>query len=64
MTRRKLKQLAEGVTATKKSYDSLYDEIWHFSDPRIALATLSKYGCGSKPMVPFSGRCTTHFSLV
>ena len=21
------------------------------------------YGCGSKPMVPFWGRCTTHFSL-
>ena len=20
-------------------------------------------GCGSKPMVPFWGRCTTHFSL-
>ena len=22
-----------------------------------------QYGCGSKPMVPFWGRCTTHFSL-
>ena len=21
------------------------------------------FGCGSKPMVPFSGRCSTHFSL-
>ena len=21
------------------------------------------YGCGSKPMLPFWGRCTTHFSL-
>ena len=24
---------------------------------------LSSFGCGSKPMVPFWGRCTTHFSL-
>ena len=23
----------------------------------------NSYGCGSKPMVPFWGRCTTHFSL-
>ena len=22
---------------------------------------MSTYGCGSKPMVPFWGRCTTHF---
>ena len=22
----------------------------------------SRFGCGSKPMVPFWGRCTTHFS--
>ena len=21
------------------------------------------YGCGSKPMVPFWGRCTTHFGV-
>ena len=24
---------------------------------------LTKYGCGSKPLVPFWGRSTTHFSL-
>ena len=23
---------------------------------------LQAHGCGSKPMVPFWGRCTTHFS--
>ena len=26
-------------------------------------ATLQRCGCGSKPMVPFWGRCTAHFSL-
>ena len=23
-----------------------------------------RWGCGSKPMVPFWGRCTAHFSLI
>ena len=42
-------------------------------DPRgVALPSLcilsdlictAGYGCGSKPMVPLSGTCTTHFSL-
>ena len=27
---------------------------------RFTPAILSQYGCGSKPMVPFWGRCTTH----
>ena len=26
-------------------------------------STTSRFGCGSKPIVPIWGRCTTHFSL-
>ena len=27
------------------------------------ISGFGNYGCGSKPIVPFWGRCTTHFSL-
>ena len=39
-----------------------YRMLKHAADFEAGRVTRKAYGCGSKPMVPFWGRCTTHFS--
>ena len=39
--------------------------LWFLSNntQHCVLLQACQYGCGSQPMIPFWGRCTTHFSL-
>ena len=50
-------QLDHGIELLLAGGPNLDDET-----PCVNMVVLC--GCGSKPMVPFWGRCTTHFSLI
>ena len=47
----------------KISRGSLHRGTGHHMDKKRTPSSFNKFGCGSKPMVPFWGRCTTHLSL-